>query len=71
MKLSSVGEVAKVLGVRPSRITQLFYEGRVRDDRCPVVAGRRLIPDDMVTVIAMELRRKGLTVNDANPATGV
>ncbi len=58
----SVGDVARQLGVRPSRITQLFYERRLRDDLCPVVAGRRLIPPDYVQFIAMELRRKGIAV---------
>ena len=58
----SVGEVAKRLGVRPSKITQLFYECRLRDDLCPIVAGRRLIPPDYVDIIAMELRRKGVDV---------
>ena len=60
MDLLSVGDVARQLGVRPSVITQLFYERRIRDDRCPIVAGRRLIPPDIVEVIAMELHRKGM-----------
>ena len=68
MQVFSVGDVARQLEVRPSRVTQLFYEGRVRQDRCPVVAGRRLIPADMVDVIAMALRRKGIDVPDANGA---
>ena len=63
MELLSVGDVARRLGVRPSRITQLFYERRLRDDLCPVVAGRRLIPPEIVEVIAMELRRKGVKVD--------
>ena len=58
----SVSDVARQLGVRPSRITALFYERRHRDDLCPVVAGRRLIPPDYVKIIAMELRRKGISV---------
>ncbi len=58
----SVGQVARRLGVRPSQITQLFYEQRLRDDLCPIVAGRRLIPPDYVSVIAMELRRKGIQI---------
>ncbi|MFH1417159.1 MAG: hypothetical protein ABII12_02585 [Planctomycetota bacterium] len=46
-------------------MTQLFYEQRIRDDLCPIVGGRRLIPSDVVEVIAMELRRKGITVRPA------
>ena len=40
----------------------MFYEGPVRQDRHPIVAGRRLIPPNMVDVIAMALRRKGIDV---------
>lgn len=58
----SVGEVARLLGVRPAQITALFYERKLRDDLCPIVGGRRLIPSEVVEVVAMELRRKGITV---------
>ncbi len=61
-----VGDVARRLNVRPSRITQLFYERRLSEERCPIVAGRRIIPADYVRVIAMELRRKGLPVRDVD-----
>ena len=60
----SVGEVGREFGVRPSVITALFYEGRLRDDLCPIVAGRRLIPSSYLRIIAMELRRKGIHVKD-------
>ena len=33
-----------------------------RDDRCPDAAGRRPIPPGYVSVITMELRRKGIQV---------
>ena len=65
MTLLSVGDVARELDVRPSRVTQLFYERRLRDDLCPIVAGRRLIPPSYVPIIAMELRRKGVLVREA------
>jgi len=55
----SVGAVAKRLGLKPGDITRLFYDGRISDDLAPVVAGRRLIPEELVPVIAMELRRRG------------
>ncbi len=60
--LLSVGDVARLLGVKPAQVTALFYERRLRDDLCPIVAGRRLIPPDYIDVIAMELRRKGVEV---------
>ncbi len=62
--LLSVGEVARMLGVRPSRITALFYERRLREDRCPIVGGRRIIPEDYVPMIVAALRRKGIAVQD-------
>ena len=70
MKLLSVGDVARKLGVRPSQVTQLFYEQRLRDDLCPIVAGRRLIPPDYCEVIALELRRKGISVRASRPNWG-
>ena len=69
MKLLGVGDVARRLGVRPSVVTQLFYEGRLRDDLCPIVAGRRLIRPDYVAVIGMELRRKGFDVRKGQEGT--
>lgn len=65
----SVGELARRLGVRPVQITQLFYERRLRDDLAPIVAGRRLIPPDYVTVIAMELQRRGIEVRTSGATT--
>ena len=67
----SVGEVSRELDVRPSVVTALFYERRLRDDLCPIVAGRRLIPPSYVRIIAMELRRKGINVKNLGlPGTG-
>ena len=61
----SVSDVARQLGVRPAQVSQLFYERRLPDDLCPVVAGRRLIAPKYVEIIAMELRRKGIKVQEA------
>ena len=58
----AVGEVADRLGVAPRLVTELFYTRRINPKRAPVVAGRRLIPVELVSVIAMELRRKGIRV---------
>ena len=43
-----VSGVARLLGVKPSQITDLFYKRQLRDDLCPIVAGRRLIPPSYV-----------------------
>ena len=68
MKCLSVGDVARRLGVRPAVITALFYQRRLSDERCPIVAGRRLIPPDYMDVIALELRQKGIEVPDCRDA---
>ena len=62
----SVSEAARELSeqfgitVRPQDITNLFYRRELRDDACPIVGGRRLIPRDHLAVIAKRLRRRGL-----------
>ncbi len=62
MDYMSVGEVARKLGVRPPQVSDLFCKGVLRDDLCPVIAGRRLVSPEIVPVIAMELRRKGIEI---------
>ena len=64
-EMLSVGDVARRLGVRPAQITDLFYKRHLRDDLCPIVGGRRLIPPSYITMIAMGLRRKGVTVRSS------
>ena len=59
MKHLSVSEAARHLGARPRDISDLFYRRRLRDDLCPIVAGRRLIPEDYLEVIASALRQSG------------
>ena len=54
----SVSEVARQLGVKPRDISDLFYSRELRDDLCPIVGGRRLIPDTYVDKIAEVLRRR-------------
>jgi len=56
----SVSEAARLLKARLRDISDLFYRRRLRDDLCPIIAGRRLIPQEYVEIIAAELRRAGL-----------
>lgn len=60
MAYRSVSEVARQLRVAPRIISDLFYARWLSDDVCPLVGGRRLIPDDYVGVIARVLRERGL-----------
>ena len=46
-----VGEVARQTGVEPRVISDLLYSRKLSIDRCPIVAGRRLIPSDYVPEI--------------------
>ena len=54
----TVSDVARRLDVRPRLITDLFYQRRLSDARCPIVGGRRLIPEDYVSTIAFALREQ-------------
>ncbi len=53
-----VSEVARRLGVRPRDISDLFYQRRLDDARCPIVGGRRLIPADYISDIEAALRAR-------------
>lgn len=64
MQYLSVSEVARRLGARPKDISDLFYQRRLDDRRCPIVAGRRLIPEDYVPQVEDLLRRLGRGVDD-------
>jgi hypothetical protein len=56
----TVSDVArKIEGARPKDITDLFYQRKLDDARCPVVGGRRLIPVDYVPQIEQALRNAG------------
>jgi hypothetical protein len=54
-----VSEVARRIGAKPKDISDLFYQRRLSDVRCPVVGGRRLIPEDYLPTIAATLRDLG------------
>ncbi len=64
VKLLSVGEAASRLDARRRDLSILFYQGEFRDDLCPVVAGRRVIPENYLPMIEAALRRRGLPVRE-------
>lgn len=66
--MATVGEIAKRYGVQPWRITQLFYAGKLRDDLCPILSGRRFIPDDYVPQVVAALKRQGVRVQNREGA---
>lgn len=57
-----VSDVARALGAHPKDISDLFYRRELRDDLCPIVAGRRLIPREYLEEIRLALRRHGRPV---------
>lgn len=70
MPYLSVSEAARRLKARPKDISDLFYRRRLRDDLCPIVAGRRLIPEDYLDRLAQVLKRECRPIgNDSD--TGV
>ena len=65
-----VGEIARELRVNPTLITNLFYQGKLPADRCPIAGGRRLVPPSVVPEIIDALKEKGVEVHEpeAQPA---
>jgi len=59
MRYQNVSDVARRVGARPKDISDLFYQRKLDDQRCPIVGGRRLIPDDYVPAIEATLRDLG------------
>lgn len=57
-----VSEAARRLGAKPKDISDLFYRRALRDDLCPIVAGRRLIPESYLGMIRLALKRAGRPV---------
>jgi hypothetical protein len=56
----TVSETARCLATRPRNISDLFYQRKLSDERCPIVGGRRLIPPDYLPVVEEALREHGL-----------
>jgi hypothetical protein len=57
-----VSDAARRLGANPKDITDLFYRRVLRDDLAPIIGGRRIIPEEMLPVIHMALKRAGRPV---------
>lgn len=62
-KFYGVSEAARLMNSKPRDLTNLFYNRQLRDDLCPLVSGRRVIPESYLKNIAMELRRGGKMVD--------
>ena len=54
-----MSELARKLGCRPRDISDLFYGRQLDDSACPVVGGRRLVPDAYVPAVREALQKAG------------
>lgn len=55
----TVSQAARLLHASPRDISDLFYRRQLRDDLCPIMAGRRMISPDYVELIRLALVRNG------------
>lgn len=61
----TIGTVARELeakygcAIPPRHISDLFYKRLLTEADAPIIAGRRMIPRDLVETIEIELRRAG------------
>jgi hypothetical protein len=55
----SVSTAARLLGVRPRDISDLFYQRKLSDGLCPLVGGRRLINREHLPLIKAALGAAG------------
>jgi hypothetical protein len=56
--LLSVSEAARRLGCRPRDVSDMLYQRRVDDSRCPLIGGRRLIPVALLPQMESLLQRR-------------
>ncbi len=55
----TVSELAREWKCSPTEITSLFYRRILSDERCPVVSGRRLIPESYLPTVKHALAIRG------------
>ena len=59
MEYLSVSEAARKFGAKPKQISDLLYHRVLRDDLCPIVGGRRLIPRSYLPKVLDVLIKQG------------
>jgi hypothetical protein len=53
------GEAARLTGARSSKsITDLFWMGDLREDLCPIIGGRRMIPRTYLPEVKTALKKR-------------
>ena len=64
MRYLFVSDLARRFGCKPRQISALFYDRRLDDSQCPVIAGRRCIPENYARRVEAALRERGLIPDD-------
>ncbi len=59
MPHKTASDIARELGCRPRDISDLFYARKLDDSRCPIIAGRRVIPAEYVPEVRRVLTEVG------------
>ena len=65
-EILTIREAARRLGLRPRDLHDRFYDGRLTDDCCRFVGGRRVILDSQLDRIRTALRRIGVQFTAAD-----
>ena len=55
-----VSSLARRYGIKPRTISDLFYSRKLSDQACPIVDGRRIIPESYLPELEAVLREHGL-----------
>ena len=66
MSHTTISEVARQFGVRPRDISDLFYSRVLDESVCPIVGGRRMIPQAYVAAIKAALEERGRLTQTAS-----
>jgi hypothetical protein len=67
--LTASGAAERIPGAKPKDISDLFYQRKLDTSRCPVLAGRRLIPPEYLDEIEAALRAAGRLPAARQPAS--
>ncbi|HPF41853.1 MAG TPA: hypothetical protein P5081_17620 [Phycisphaerae bacterium] len=53
---TTISDAARIVGIPPKRICNMFFSGRLDDSRCPRLGRRRLIPLDYIAEIKAKVK---------------
>ena len=56
----TISELSRRYHVAPRKISDLFYSRTLADDVCPIISGRRVVPQSYIPEVERVLRERGL-----------